>query len=264
MKNLPRSISNWWTKHTAGQMYAIAITCSMLLSLIFAGIHRMLTSALSTNIAAIIMFSISTVILLAFFLLITLELKSKQKLERLKIHLEHVSVRDPLTNLYNRRFLETELCRMHKRVQRESRRGRTISLGLIFMDMDDLKKINDNNNHRVGDGAICATVDVITDEIREGEDLVSRYGGDEFCAAIQIENYTTKRELLKKVAAVTYRIKKKVRKVIFYSGSERIPLSITIGLHIMDLNEPDVMKELAKADEEMLAKKKRRKIGRNA
>jgi diguanylate cyclase (GGDEF)-like protein len=247
-------------------MCLIALICSMALSLILAILHRALTTLISTDITDLIMFSISTITLLIFSALITLKMKNEQELERLKNHFEEVSVRDPLTNLYNRRFLVKELARLRKHVQRDLRNSKTSSLVLIFMDMDDLKKINDNYGHQTGDGALCTTATIISNEIRDrdGEDFLGRYGGDEFCAAIVISDYCSIHELLKRTAKITHRIHKTMRKAIFFHGAKRIPLSLTIGMHIMDLDEPNSMTELAKADAKMLEKKQRRKTGRSS
>lgn len=263
--NLIKNISPWWLRRTNKQRYLIAPSCAIALSLILTVIHRMLTIFMSTNVTDLIMFSISTITLLIFSVLITSILENEQKYKKLKEHFEEVSVRDPLTNLYNRRFLEKELARLRKHVQRDLRNGKTSSLVLIFMDINDLKKINDHHDHQTGDGAICTIATIVSNEIRdrEGEDFLGRYGGDEFCAAIVISGYNTKRSLLKRIAKITFRITKSMRKAIFFHGAQRIPLSMTIGMHIMDLNS-DVMIELAKADAAMIQKKQRRKIGRDA
>ncbi len=95
------------------------------------------------------------------------------ELTRVNRRLEELSQRDPLTNLYNRRHLvegvERELARV--------RRGH--SLALLMIDLDNFKRINDEQGHLRGDDLLRRIADSIAHATRE-TDLAGRYGGDEF------------------------------------------------------------------------------------
>ncbi len=84
------------------------------------------------------------------------------------------SIRDPLTGLYNRRYLEEALGREITRAKR-----RKTSLGIIMMDIDFFKNINDTYGHEAGDAVLKVLGNFLQFRVR-GEDIVCRYGGDEF------------------------------------------------------------------------------------
>jgi diguanylate cyclase (GGDEF)-like protein len=84
------------------------------------------------------------------------------------------ATRDPLTGMYNRRGLMTHL---EHWMSWAGRYGRP--LGLILVDVDDFKALNDRHGHAVGDIALSVIAESLADAVR-GSDLVARYGGDEF------------------------------------------------------------------------------------
>jgi diguanylate cyclase (GGDEF)-like protein/PAS domain S-box-containing protein len=88
--------------------------------------------------------------------------------------LREQSVRDSLTGLFNRRYLEETL---RREINRAARKNYT--LGVIMLDIDYFKTINDTYGHHVGDLVLCDFSNVISRNIRE-EDIACRYGGDEF------------------------------------------------------------------------------------
>ena len=92
----------------------------------------------------------------------------------LREHLKLQSVRDGLTGLYNRRFLEESIPREIHRAER-SKNG----FGLIMMDLDHFKKLNDQSGHQAGDEVLFKFAQFLKGHIR-GEDIACRYGGEEF------------------------------------------------------------------------------------
>ena len=98
--------------------------------------------------------------------------------ERHALHqeLEELSLRDPLTGLYNRRgfwLLAGQSLRLARRNGRES--------VLLLADVDRLKTINDTHGHLVGDQALCAVARAFVAALRES-DIIARLAGDEFVA----------------------------------------------------------------------------------
>lgn len=93
---------------------------------------------------------------------------------RLRESLEQQSVRDPLTGLYNRRYLEATIERELSRALREQ-----AALSVIMLDLDHFKAINDDHGHTAGDRVLVQVAQLLMDHLR-GEDLVCRYGGEEF------------------------------------------------------------------------------------
>lgn len=88
--------------------------------------------------------------------------------------LREQSVRDHLTGLFNRRYMEETLERELLRASRKQ-----ISLGIIMLDADDFKRFNDTWGHAAGDAVLRELGTLLRGHVR-GEDIPCRYGGDEF------------------------------------------------------------------------------------
>jgi diguanylate cyclase (GGDEF)-like protein/PAS domain S-box-containing protein len=88
--------------------------------------------------------------------------------------LREQSVRDHLTGLFNRRYMEETL---ERELLRAARKG--LSLGMIMLDVDTLKHFNDTWGHAAGDEILREVGSLLLRQVR-GEDIPCRYGGDEF------------------------------------------------------------------------------------
>ncbi len=123
-----------------------------------------------------------------------------EKIENLKQELAEQALRDPLTNLHNRRYLTESLGRELIRCQREA-----VPLGLIVMDIDHFKQVNDTHGHQAGDQLLVAVAEVLRNHAR-GSDILCRYGGEEFLlvmpAASEQDTFTRAEELRQKCAAI--------------------------------------------------------------
>ena len=93
---------------------------------------------------------------------------------QLRETLRQQSIRDPLTGLFNRRYLEESLDRDLHRAQRQQQ-----SLGIIMLDIDYFKHFNDTFGHKAGDVVLRTLGQFLKENIR-GSDIVCRYGGEEF------------------------------------------------------------------------------------
>ncbi len=96
------------------------------------------------------------------------------EIEDLHVILQDQALHDPLTGLYNRRYMEDAL---KKELARAMREGYQISIALL--DMDNLKNFNDFHGHAMGDKALVVLSDQLT-ELTRIDDIACRYGGDEF------------------------------------------------------------------------------------
>lgn len=107
------------------------------------------------------------------------ELKLKvEELEELKAEndvLENISMEDCLTNIFNRRGLERFSSMHWKNCERYS-----LDYSLILIDIDRFKNYNDNYGHLNGDSVLKEVAMVIKDSLHRSEDIVGRYGGEEF------------------------------------------------------------------------------------
>lgn len=92
----------------------------------------------------------------------------------LRESLHSQSIIDPLTGLYNRRHMEENF---ERELHRAKRHG--LSIGVIMVDIDHFKRINDNFGHEAGDVVLTALAGILKKHIRQ-EDIPCRYGGEEF------------------------------------------------------------------------------------
>ncbi|HLN90594.1 MAG TPA: diguanylate cyclase, partial [Patescibacteria group bacterium] len=99
-------------------------------------------------------------------------------LTELNKELRQLSLLDPLTEIGNRRFLEQQLM---ARLNEQDRYGWRV--GVLFVDVDHFKEINDRNDHIVGDRVIRMVARTLVNGIRSF-DIVGRWGGDEFVVLI--------------------------------------------------------------------------------
>jgi diguanylate cyclase (GGDEF)-like protein len=93
---------------------------------------------------------------------------------KLREALREQSIRDPLTGLYNRRYMEEVLKQQLSRVTRQLH-----PLGIIMIDIDHFKLFNDTHGHAAGDALLRELSRFLQSHIR-GEDIACRYGGEEF------------------------------------------------------------------------------------
>lgn len=93
---------------------------------------------------------------------------------RLRETLRMQSIRDPLTGLFNRRYLEETFTREARRAQRYQH-----PIGLVMLDVDHFKHFNDTHGHEAGDLVLADLGRVLQASVR-GEDVACRYGGEEF------------------------------------------------------------------------------------
>lgn len=93
---------------------------------------------------------------------------------RLRETLQRQSIQDPLTGLFNRRYMEST---MERELRRAARHNHPI--GIMMMDIDHFKIFNDTHGHAAGDASLKVLADFLQSNIRGG-DIACRYGGDEF------------------------------------------------------------------------------------
>ena len=97
-----------------------------------------------------------------------------EAIQLLQIELREQAIRDPLTGLYNRRYLDETLDRELARAEREN-----YPVSFLIFDIDHFKKINDSYGHYAGDMVLKNMAAQLTSHARVG-DIVCRYGGEEF------------------------------------------------------------------------------------
>jgi diguanylate cyclase (GGDEF)-like protein/PAS domain S-box-containing protein len=105
---------------------------------------------------------------------ITEQKRAQREMQKLQEQLRDQAVHDPLTGLYNRRYLDET---MGRELIRATRYGRPV--GIVMCDIDHFKVINDVHGHLVGDEVLRVFAELLGKNAR-GSDIVCRYGGEEF------------------------------------------------------------------------------------
>ena len=113
------------------------------------------------------------------FLLNELNRMHVEDILTINAQLSRLSNLDPLTGLFNRRYFDAALHRLYKVA---FSKGRWI--GLLMIDIDRFKEINDTAGHQHGDFCLEQVAQVLQISVRVGVDTVARYGGEEFCAIL--------------------------------------------------------------------------------
>lgn len=103
------------------------------------------------------------------------DLKEKNlQIKKMNNKLKEISIRDALTNIYNRRKLDEILEYEYNRTKRYSR-----EFSIILLDLDLFKSVNDKYGHSVGDKVLIETAEILKNNMRNS-DIVGRWGGEEF------------------------------------------------------------------------------------
>ncbi|WP_261844215.1 sensor domain-containing diguanylate cyclase [Aliamphritea ceti] len=103
---------------------------------------------------------------------------------QLRDTLREQAIRDPLTGLYNRRYMLEALDQAHSRVERTN-----TEIAVLMVDLDHFKRFNDNFGHDAGDHVLKAFSQILKESSRN-EDIACRYGGEEFCIVCPSTNET--------------------------------------------------------------------------
>ncbi|MBI4796192.1 MAG: GGDEF domain-containing protein, partial [Deltaproteobacteria bacterium] len=136
----------------------------------------------------------------------------------LKNFLLQQAIRDPLTGLFNRRYMEETLEREIFRVMRKD-----APLGIIMLDVDSFKNHNDSLGHEAGDMLLQAMGSFLRSNIRR-EDVACRYGGDEFVLILPEASLEVTRQRAEKLRQEVQRFQ------VDYRGQPLGSLTISVGV----------------------------------
>jgi diguanylate cyclase (GGDEF)-like protein/PAS domain S-box-containing protein len=137
---------------------------------------------------------------------------------RLREALRDQSIRDALTGLFNRRYLEEILERETRRAVRSEH-----VLGVLMLDLDHFKQFNDTYGHEAGDTVLRETAAFLTRSVR-AEDIVCRFGGEEFVIILPLADLTA-------TQARAERIRSKLRELtILHQGKAVGIVTVSVGV----------------------------------
>ena len=169
------------------------------------------------------------------------------EIEDLQAQLREQANRDPLTGLYNRRYLDETLGRELAQARRSGN-----NLSLLLLDIDHFKRINDNFGHPAGD-AVLHHSGTLLQALSRQSDLVCRYGGEEFLLLLPGTGPAGAREQAEKI-----RRSMESRPVAFEDRWIDVRASIGVATVNPDIDTPETL--IGRADRALYAAKK---AGRN-
>ncbi|BHH85005.1 GGDEF domain-containing protein [Desulforhopalus sp. 52FAK] len=174
---------------------------------------------------------LGTILLLVFLISYVLVYIGTRQLKKLLLQLQKIAVTDPLTGIYNRGAL---INRAEEEISRMKRSGGARSdniLGVIMIDLDHFKNVNDTYGHQVGDEVLRQMTRRVTNCLR-AYDVFGRYGGEEFLVFIpdtDIESVNTAAE----------RIRHELSKSNFICGDYNLSITASFGVTTCrDFTEP--------------------------
>lgn len=158
----------------------------------------------------------------------------QEEIERLAFH-------DPLTGLANRRLF---MDRLDHALDRQRRSGR--NCGVLFLDLDDFKKVNDAHGHGAGDQLLCVVAERLVASVRPA-DTVARLGGDEFAMLLEEVDLETSTRLAGRLEA-------ELCQPIQLRQGARVSIRGSIGIAMAegDISADDILRN---ADDAMYAVK---------
>jgi len=145
--------------------------------------------------------------------------KSKKQLARL-------ASKDPLTGLFNRRYFKVYSKNIISHAKKTFK-----SIGLIMLDIDDFKVINDTYGHSVGDIVLVAISNMLQSLV-DKKDILCRYGGEEFVVLLPNKNLEDTKEL-------ACSIKEELESLYIPYNDSNISITSSIGLSMVDTNNED-------------------------
>ena len=130
--------------------------------------------------------------------------------------LQRLAALDPLTGVYNRRF---GLRRLHEEFERAVRSSS--HLGLLMMDLDHFKNVNDVYGHQMGDRLLKSSATIIRSVLREGDVLI-RYGGEEFLAVLPAASNDD-------LMLIGERMRRGIEASALMDGEQTVRVTISVG-----------------------------------
>ncbi|MFN9798295.1 MAG: diguanylate cyclase domain-containing protein [Gemmatimonas sp.] len=167
-------------------------------------------------------------------------------LEAARVDASHRATHDPLTGLANRALFLDQLERALAFGARYHRKT-----GVLFIDLDNFKEVNDRHGHALGDRLLCEVADRLIECVRRS-DAVARLGGDEF--VVLLPNVRSRRDL----AHVKESIEASLHRPFEHEGRAVVPIAASIGGAMSPVDGVSAPELLAMADADMYREKVQR------
>ncbi len=160
--------------------------------------------------------------------------------------LQQKAFSDSLTQASNRRFFETHFQSLREELEHER-----IQHGLLFLDIDHFKQVNDQYGHPIGDQALVMAAQTLRANLR-ASDLVVRWGGEEFVVLLRDNRAAQTRSVAEKLRALIERS---------YLMISEVPLRVTVSIGATLLRSDDMLESVIQRADALMYQSK--SAGRN-
>jgi diguanylate cyclase (GGDEF)-like protein len=167
------------------------------------------------------------------------------KMQKMIKTLDEMWVFDPMTHVYNR----AGFFKFSEKILEEARKVKE-DMFFIFLDLDGLKKVNDAMGHETGDRMICDMADILRKN-RNKEELLMRYGGDEF---VVFGKGLSEKEIKKYVERI-----RKAMAELNLSGNREYRIDASIGYNMVPYDNDKPLSSLIELADQEMYKEKRKK-----
>jgi len=157
--------------------------------------------------------------------------------------LDDMAIKDQLTSLYNRRFVDARLNTVLRTAHSKNN-----PVSVLFIDIDDFKDINDKFGHDIGDIALKEAAGIFNEVIRKEIDWAARFGGDEFVICLNHADEGV-------ADIISERICEKARKINIPVNGEALRFTVSIGAHTMRQEKLTASEIIKIADQNMYKSK---------
>ncbi len=163
---------------------------------------------------------------------------------RLQNMLRERATVDELTGMLNRRALREQAVTLLERRRRDG-----TATAVLMLDLDRFKSINDQHGHATGDAVLRLASAALKRSLREGDTLVSRYGGEEFVALVPVSDLAVARRVAERLRETVARVD--------WNGELKLPVGVTVSVGVAMLcGGADLDAALHRADEALYRAKR--------
>jgi diguanylate cyclase (GGDEF)-like protein len=167
---------------------------------------------------------------------------------KLRESMRNLSIRDPLTGLFNRRYMEEATAQEQHRTRRNN-----VQMAIIMVDIDHFKKFNDNFGHDAGDAVLRVLAEFLKKHVR-GSDIACRYGGEEFILILSPSTVEGARQRAEKIREGAAALR------VSHNNQDLGTITLSLGVAIFPDHGSDTATGVKAAD---LALYKAKRDGRN-
>ena len=167
--------------------------------------------------------------------------KGAQDVRAFQEMLRKQTLTDPLTGIFNKRHIALTAQKEFARALRRKKKGLDVNVGILMLDVDRFKGVNDSYGHLAGDSVLREIAERITSSLRN-YDTVGRFGGEEFMVVLPGADLEESRVVAEKIWAL-------IRETPFQLNGEPVVVTASVGVSSLQEGDADYTEIIKRADE---------------